>query len=153
MKKTNSSLEDFLEKYLSNKALYDEVYDMLKKMAEEKLYGFDEVLTVEQVNEIYGLSGDFSFVLETDGYTSFADAWVRPIVIDMDNADYRAGKASHGYRPEKGPQPTFIAMGPSFKKGVALENGSILNHAPTFAKVLGVELADSEGKAVLEILK
>ena len=137
----------------NNSAVRDEIYQLLKDMAEEKLYGFDQVLTVTEVREKYGLDGDFSFVLETDGYTSFADSWVRPLVIDMDNADYRAGKASHGYLPEKGPQPTFIAMGPSFKTGSFVECGSILNHAPTFARVLGVELRDAKGCAVDEILK
>ena len=136
----------------TDKALWQEVYSMLSDMAEEKLYGFDEVLTAEQTRERYGLYGDFSFVLETDGYTAFADDWRRPVVIDFDNSDYRAGSASHGYRPEKGPQPTFIAMGPSFKRGAIVEYGNILNHAPTFARILGVELSSSHGKAVLEIL-
>ena len=137
----------------SDEKLEEEIYVLLKEMAEENLYGFDQVLTRGEVKERYGLDGDFSFVLETDGFSTFANGWVRPTVAPLDISDYKMGKASHGYLPEKGPQPTFIAAGPSFKKGEIVEFGSILNHAPTYAAALGLELADSVGTKVSEILK
>ena len=137
----------------NDKALYDRTYDLLTHLAEEGIYGVEQVFTTEQVKEKYGLDGDFSFVLETDGYTAFAEGITRPIVVPTDNSDYRKGAASHGHLPEKGPQPTFIAAGPSFKKGVRLPEGNVLNHAPTFAAVLGVDLPHADGKAVEEILK
>ena len=77
---------------------------------------------------------------------------MRPVVAPLDLSDYKMGKASHGYLPEKGPQPTFIAAGPSFKKGAVVEFGSVLNHAPTYAAALGLELRDAVGKKVEEIL-
>jgi hypothetical protein len=101
---------------------------------------------------LYGLSGDFSFVLESDGYSSFGEALIRPIVRPLDAADYRTGKGTHGHMPEKGPQPTFIGYGPSFKKHTVIEEGSILDHAPTIAAILGLELRDAKGKIVDEIL-
>lgn len=141
--------------YLSrpdDKELYDGVYKLLSKMADDKLCGFEKVFTTEEVNERYGLSGDFSFVLESDGYTSFGEECVRPIVRPLDIEDYRTGHATHGHMPEKGPQPPFMGMGPSFKAGARVEIGNILNHAPTFAKILGVELRDAKGTPVDEIL-
>ena len=140
--------------YLSDKKdkkLYDEVYSLLKEMADEKLYGFEKVFTADEVKE-FGLSGDFSFVLETDGFSSFNEAIDGGIVKTIDISDYRLAKSTHGHWPEKGPQPPFMAMGPSFKKGVTLETGNILNHAPTFAKVLGISLSEAKGKATEEIL-
>ena len=142
--------------YLSrpdDKKLYDEIYKLLSEMAEEGIYGFERVFTVDEVKETYGLSGDFSFVLESDGFTSISEEWVRPVVRTFDLEDYRFGHATHGHMPEKGPQPPFLAAGPSIKKGVTIPTGSIYNHAPTFAKILGVELKDAWGKAVDEILK
>lgn len=133
-------------------AFKKEVYDLLCGMAEENLYGFDQVLTREEVKQRYGLDGDFAFVLETDGFSTFSDGWVRPVVAPLDLTDYKMGKASHGYLPEKGPQPTFIAAGPSFKKGAVVEFGSVLNHAPTCAAALGIELRDAVGTKVSEIL-
>lgn len=136
----------------SDKKLHDDVYEMLKDMAEEGLYGFESVFTAKEVKDKYGLSGDFSFVLETDGYSDFNESLTRPAVRVVDISDYRYGRTNHGHMPEKGPQPPFMAIGPSFKKGVVVENGDILNHAPTFAKVLGITLPETQGVAVDEIL-
>lgn len=47
-------------------------------MADEGIYGISEVLTAEQAKKYYHLSGEFSFVIESDGYTSFHDDWRRP---------------------------------------------------------------------------
>lgn len=142
--------------YLSrpdDEELKNRVYDMLQKMAGEKLYGFERVFTKEEVRERYGLDGDFSFVIETDGFTTFSDDWRRPVVRDLDTSDYRFGHSTHGHMPEKGPQPPFIGMGPSFAPGVVLEEGHILNHAPTFARILDVELLQAEGKCEDRLLR
>lgn len=142
--------------YLKNpedKKLYNDVYKMLTDMANEGVYGFERVYTTAEVKEKYNLYGDFSFVLATDGYTSFGEWTQRPSVRGFDTSDYRFGKSTHGHEPEKGPQPPFIAKGPSFKSGVVLKEGSILNHAPTFAAVFGLEMSEAMGKPVYEILK
>ncbi|MBR3932969.1 MAG: alkaline phosphatase family protein [Clostridia bacterium] len=136
----------------TDKELYNSVYTLLKNMADEKLYGFEKVFTADEAKDEYGLYGDFSFVLETDGFSSFGESALRPVVRSIDISDYRYGASTHGHMPEKGPQPPFMAMGPSFKKGVVIENGNILNHAQTFAKVLGLSLPQSVGEAVDEIL-
>ena len=142
--------------YLSrpdDKELYDGVYKLLSDMANEGIYGFERVYTEDELKAEFGLSGDFSFVLEGDGYTGFGEKLVRPAVRGWDLSDYRESSGTHGHDPRKGPQPTFIASGPSFREGVIIERGDILNHAPTLAAVLGVELRDSVGTAVKEILK
>lgn len=141
--------------YLSNpndEKLYNDVYKLLSELAGDKLYGFERVFTKEEVKELYSLDGNFSFVLESDGYTSFSEECVRPIVRPLNTDDYRTGRATHGHMPEKGPQPTFIGCGPSFKKGAVIETGNILNHAPTIAKILGLDLKDAEGKIENKIL-
>ncbi len=148
---TGMSAQVFLSRP-DDKELFDRVHRLLSGMAEEGIYGISEVRTADEAREQYGLYGDFSFVLESDGFSSFAEDWRRPVVRPLDVLDYRFGRATHGHRPDKGPQPPFLVMGPSFKKGVVIENGSILNHAPTFAKVLGVELPQADGRAVDELL-
>lgn len=134
--------------YLSDpddEALYNRVYDFLQKCAEEGIYGFERVFTKNEVNEQYGLDGPFSFVIETDGFTSFSNDWVRPLVRPIQNDDYRYGHSMHGHMPERGPQPPFICAGPSFASGVILENGHILNHAPTIASIFGISLPEADG--------
>lgn len=135
-----------------DKELYDSVYKFLKGLEAAEVYGFERVLTREECVKEYGLDGEFSFVLETDGFTSFGDSYTRPLITSFDIEDYRFGRATHGHMPEKGPQPPFIGMGPSFRKGARKERGDILDHAPTLAKILGLTLKDADGVAVDEIL-
>ena len=92
-------------------------------------------------------------MLESDGYTSFGDRPTRPLVQNYDLTDYRFGRATHGYYPDLGPQPVFMAKGPDFKENVTLERGLIVNEAPTYAKLLGVELPQADGKAMDAFLK
>lgn len=133
--------------------LYNEVYSLLKDMADEGIYGFERVYTKDEVKEKYTLDGDFSFVIETDGYTSFAEHLVRPVVRELDNSDYRYGKGTHGHEPHKGPQPVFIGKGPSFRDGVVVPSGSILDVAPTLASVIGAEIISPVGKPMKDLLK
>lgn len=97
--------------------LYNSVRDSLEKMAAKKDWGTERVFTREEVKELYGLDGGFSFVLESDGVTSYSDEWAGPALRELDTSDYRFGHATHGHMPEKGPQPTMFAMGPSVRKG------------------------------------
>ena len=137
----------------TDKEVWQKTYDLLKSMRDEGIYGIGEVYTAEEIDALEHLNGEFSFVIETDGYTSFSDDWMRPIVKNLDLSDYRFGKATHGYLPDKGAQPTLVAFGPDIKKGVALERRPTVDQAPTYAKILGVEMPWADGKAIDEILK
>lgn len=136
----------------SDKALYDKVYALLTDMKNEGIYGIGEVLTASEAEERYSLYGDFSFVIDTDGYTSFGEWLSRPSVRGYDFTDYRYGRGTHGQLPHIGPQPIFIVNGPAFKSGVIIENGDILNHAPTLVSALGISLKDAKGKPIYELL-
>ena len=152
VRSTGASAQVYLNRP-DDKELYDRVYKLLSDMANEGIYGFDRVFTDREAREDYGLFGDFSFVIESDGYTSFSERLVRPVVSGFDPGDYRCGRATHGHEPSKGPQPPFIVNGPSFKSGVVIPSGSILDNAPTVAAALGLKLLDSFGKPLYEILK
>jgi len=135
-----------------DKALYAKVRDLLNFMCEEGIYGISRVFTAEEAEKEHHLKGDFSFVLESDDYTSFGDAFVRPIVRNFDVSDYRYGRATHGHLPEKGPQPVFLASGPDFARNVTIEEGRLIDEAPTYAAMLGVDLPGTDGKPISEFL-
>ena len=137
----------------TDKETYDKVYELLKWMRDEGIYGIGEVRTVEDTKENDHLDGPFSFVLETDGYTSFAEDWKHPIAKSLDTSDYRFGHATHGYHPSKGPQPTLIACGPAIQRGVTVEMKRTIDEAPTYAKILGAEMPWADGSPIDEILK
>lgn len=150
---SNAMSSEVFLKDPDDKKTYDEVYALLKHMCEEGIYGFSQVFTREEVEEREHLSGDFSFVLESDGYTSFSDSCRRPVLAPLDLTDFRFGHATHGYLPDYGPQPTLVAKGPHIREGVVLERRPIVDEAPTYAKLLGVELPDAQGSPIDEILK
>ena len=130
-----------------------EVYQVLRDLQEEGVFGIGRIYTARAAAEEEHLSGDFSFVVESDGYTSFGDKAVRPLVQNFDVSDYRFGRATHGYMPDYGPQPVFVAKGPDIREGVVLDRGRVVDEAPTFAKLLGLTLPQADGSAIDEILK
>ncbi len=132
--------------------LQKKVYSFLEELLDEEVYGFSRIYTEEESRKEERFGGPFSFVLETDGYTSFGDYLKRPLVRDLSNEDYRFGAATHGYLPNTGPQPILLAKGPSIRKNVVLSGSHIVNEAPTYAKILGARLPNADGKAIDEIL-
>lgn len=137
----------------NDKETYDAVYKLLSDMAEEGIYGFTEVVTAQEIDKREHLNGDFSFVLECDGYTSFSDSVVRPVLKPYNYKDYRFSRATHGYNPDLGPQPVMNVVGPDFMKNVIVERRPIVDEAPTFAKVLGFDMPSADGKPIEEFLK
>lgn len=137
----------------ADKVLWQQVYDYLCELAKQGVWGFDKVYTEEEARERYGMSGDFAFMVETDGYTAFGDGWMEPIVNPMDLSDYRLGQATHGYEPEKGPQPVFVAAGPAFRPGAVIAKAHVTDEAPTIAHILGTQMPQAEGRVLRELLR
>ena len=139
--------------YVFDKSVKDDVYAYLKHLADEGVYGFTEVMTEKECREKHRLGGDFDFALETDGYTTFSEGHERPLTASFSNDDYRLGRATHGYLPDKGPQPVFYAKGPAFKDGAELQRCNTVDEAPTLAKALGFDMPDTDGRILTELLK
>ena len=131
----------------------ERVYQTLEELRKEGVFGIGRIYTAKEAREEEELYGDFSFVVESDGYTSFGDKSVRPLVQNFDASDYRFGRATHGYMPDYGPQPVFVAKGPDIREGVVLDRGNVVDEAPTFAKLLGLTMSQADGKPIDEILK
>lgn len=137
--------------YVKDRKDEEEVASYLRTLADEGIYGFTKVYDRENLQSFH-LSGDFSFVLESDGYTSLVNGVERPLVQNLDNTDYRYGRATHGYLPDKGPQPFFLGKGPAFRKGARLKRRPIVDEGPTFARILCVELPEAQGRVMEQLL-
>ena len=136
-----------------NKKDWEATRKVLDDLCAEGVYGISRVYTAQEAQKEEHLAGDFSFVLETDDFTSFANDWNRPLTRRLDNQNYRFGRATHGHLPHKGPQPTLFAFGPHIKEGVVMENAHLVDEAPTFAGALGIEMPGTDGRCLKEILK
>ena len=136
----------------SDRTVYDRTYALLRHLCDEGVYGISRVYTAEEAREEEHYAGDFSFVLETDNYTSFGDKYVRPLVTGADNGDYRKGRATHGYLPSKGPCPVFYAKGPAFRENMVIGGGRLIDEAPTIARAMGIEMPGTDGEPVMDLL-
>ena len=139
--------------YVKDPGDEERVYQTLEDLRKEGVFGIGRIYTAREAMEEEQLCGGFSFVIESDGYTSFGDKAVRPLVQNFDVSDYRFGRATHGYMPDYGPQPVFVAKGPGIRQGVVLDRGEVVDEAPTFAKLMGLSLPQAEGKPIDAILK
>ena len=152
VKSTGASAQVYL-KNPDDPESYTKTHRILTSMCNEGIYGISRVYTAKEAREEEQLAGSFSFVLETDGFTSFGNDWTGSLSRPHDITDYRFGRATHGHQPDKGPQPTLIAFGPSIKPGVIVEQRSIVDEPATYAKVLGLNMGDIDGRSIDEILK
>ncbi len=139
----------------ADKALCDEVYAFFKRLCDDGVWGVGEIFTAEEIQERERFRADDSvaFVIETDGYTTFGERWTRPLVTSFNPADYRLGRATHGHLPDKGPQPVFLAKGPGIKNGAVLPRRPIVDEAPTFARLLGIDFFDCDGCVMEDLLE
>lgn len=137
-----------------DEAFRNEAEKTLRSMLEDGLCGFGNILNAQEARERYGLWGNFSFVIDTDGFTGFGDEYVHPSIARCrDMSDYRQGWATHGHMPEKGPQPVFCAKGPAFRENCVGKPGKIFDLAPTLAKAMGIPYPACDGRALTELLK
>lgn len=108
--------------------------------------GYEKVYTRAET-AAFGYDGDFSFMLETDGRTEFGNGWLGAYLQPVSGP-----RGNHGFHPDKGPRPTLLAMGPAFRSGAVLEHAQLIDGAPTWARVLGLELPDADGRVLEELL-
>ena len=79
----------------NDKEIWKKTYDLLNFLKSEGVYGVGDVFTAEEVKERDHLAGDFSFVIETDGYTSFSENWKRPLIKTLDFSDSPSAPTSN----------------------------------------------------------
>ena len=130
----------------------EELHKQLCDLRDDGVWGIGDVFTKEEA-AVYHIGGDFTFVLETNGHTSFSSDWQRPFMKQLGSGDYRYGKATHGHLPQKGPTPTLVAFGPDMKEGAVLANAELVDEAPTFAHCLGIEMKNTDGRVLTELFK
>ncbi|MCL2559762.1 MAG: ectonucleotide pyrophosphatase/phosphodiesterase [Turicibacter sp.] len=115
--------------------------DELKEKAEN---GIQRILTGVEAEQL-GADGDCLFMLEArEGY----------VFTDFLGGGEKGKKADHGYHPTwKSDYATFYAMaGPGVRAGARVEAMSLIDIAPTWAKMLGLALRYVDGEVVEEMI-
>lgn len=132
-----------------DKEITQKVLSLLNENKER--LGIGTIMDYSYLQENYHISGDPDYIIDTDGHTTFSSRLNMRLVSKSGEKDYRYAKATHGYLPEKGPQPLFFVRNPYIKTRVTLEHGRIIDQMPTLAYMLGLENIKVDGKIITDI--
>ena len=111
-------------------------------------------MDAEEAKRNYHVEGSFDFILESTLPISFSDRFdCDSIYGSKIPGDHKVGAATHGGSPTREELTTFIAAGPNVKPGVVVERRSMVDEAPTIARMLGFSMPDADGSAIEEMLR
>jgi predicted AlkP superfamily pyrophosphatase or phosphodiesterase len=137
-----------------DKKLYDRVYAFLKSLSSDSRIKLEYIFTAEEARSQFGLTGPFDFVIESGRRVSFSEKLgAGNIYGGTDPEDYhKIGSGMHGGLPFINETTAFIAAGPALRRGVVLDRRSMVDEAPTMAKILGFEMDDVDGQVMADLL-
>ena len=118
---------------------------LLKELPDKYPEYIEAVYTAAEMRDTEHLTGEFSFVVEGREGVLLANDIMKNLVTEPDTPKYKTFRAMHGHHPNKGEKPPFVAFGPDIQEGVRIENGDVIDIAPTLAALLGVTLPLAEG--------
>lgn len=126
--------------------------DLLAEVLADPKYRIRKIWTARQARDAFGLDGPFEYVIESDPGVIVGGALDRRAVVRRTDPDFGGNLGNHGHHPGAGDQPVFFATGPAFTPGADAGRHKMIDEAPTLARALGVELPDSRGQAMEELL-
>ncbi|MDP4103970.1 MAG: ectonucleotide pyrophosphatase/phosphodiesterase [Bacillota bacterium] len=144
--------------YLKNKHdsnTFEIVSGLLHSLLKEPHSGIESVLTGEQA-AAKGADGSCAFMIEAKKGYYFLEDIRGELIKPITEADIRRDKkytaAAHGYSPEKDNYSTiFIAAGKGIRP-ITMPFIRLIDEGPTLARLLGVQLGDTDGRIIEEIL-
>lgn len=128
------------------------VETILEQWVRQETYGCRRVLNKEQLADLH-LAGPMDYAIEGSPGTSFGNNCTGELIQPVGVPGCGLSVSGHGHLPDNGPQPIFFGAGPDIKEGVTVERGELIDEAPTYAAILGLEMPWAQGKPISEILK
>ena len=104
-----------------------------------------------------GADGSCTFMVEAKkGYyflEDFQGEYIKKITREDVLADHKYTLACHGYSPEKPDYSTiFMAAGKGIRQKTIVPNARLIDEGPTLARLLGLDLGNTDGKIIEELL-
>ncbi|MEH7250631.1 ectonucleotide pyrophosphatase/phosphodiesterase [Neobacillus niacini] len=118
--------------------------------------GIEKILTAEEAT-LMGADGSCTFMVEAKkGYyflEDFQGEYVKRITREDVLADHKYTLACHGYSPEKSDYSTiFMAAGKGIRQKTIVPFARLIDEGPTLARLLGLDLGNTDGKIIEELL-
>lgn len=137
-----------------NAEMKAKVRAFLESLKDDERVKLSYVLDREEAMEKYHVDGPFDFIIESSLPVSFGELYnCDSIFGSRIFGDHKVGAATHGGSPSRQEVTTFMAAGPDVKPGVIVERRSMVDEAPTMARMLGFTMPDTDGTAIEEILR
>ncbi|WP_088815264.1 MULTISPECIES: ectonucleotide pyrophosphatase/phosphodiesterase [Listeria] len=137
--------------YIKNPELESQVFEVLQSLPGiEKVYNSTEIIRL-------GADAEATFMVEGIPGCYFMDNIDGPLVEEVTpekigQPDYY--NAVHGYHPQKKDyETTLLLSGPGIKRGKEVEQASLIDEAPTFARILGFKMPKVEGQVITDIFE
>jgi len=122
---------------------------IINKAIEENKIGIERLLYRDELDNLH-IDSSVNYMVEAKVGYSFDDDLDGPLVEDL--AEKNILNANHGYLPDKNNyRCNIVISGPIIKNNYELGDINMVDIAPTIAKILGLELKDSDGRVVDEI--
>ncbi|WP_066309293.1 alkaline phosphatase family protein [Bacillus sp. FJAT-29814] len=139
----------------NDKATYESVKNLLDSLLTNPDGGIEQVLTGPEAANL-GADGNCAFMIEAkQGYFILEDYqgdYLKKITPENTKADKKYTQATHGYSPKKENYGTILmAAGRGIKPGT-IPSARLIDEGPTFARLLGVSLGDTDGSVIEEML-
>ncbi|MBT2641590.1 alkaline phosphatase family protein [Bacillus sp. ISL-41] len=131
------------------------VAEILAELLQDDSNGIESAITGAEANA-KGADGTAFRMLEASRGFYFSEAIDGDYIEEVTEQDARTKKytfACHGYSPEKeGYHTVFFAAGKGIRPGISVKSMHLTDEGPTFARLLGLDLGDTDGSIIEGIL-
>ncbi|MBS4200954.1 alkaline phosphatase family protein [Bacillus sp. FJAT-49732] len=131
------------------------VGELLQNLSQDENNGIEFVLTGEEAGK-RGADEKAAYMIEARRGFYFHEQLEGEFIDSITKEDVEERRytvASHGYSPKKENYETvIIAAGKGIQEKVNIPSMNLVDEGPTFAKLLGLDLGDTDGKIVKEML-
>ncbi|MEK5039725.1 alkaline phosphatase family protein [Sporosarcina sp. FSL K6-3457] len=142
--------------YVKDEQVKDRVRALLHSLAVNEDNGIEFVLEGAEAG-LRGADEQAAFMVEARCgfyFTEHVDGEPIDFIAAEDVAAGKYTHASHGYSPGKENYSTvFIAKGKGIQPNVEIEHMRLVDEGPTFARLLGLDLGETDGKVMEEFLQ
>lgn len=133
-----------------------ELYALFHKLKQDPKYGIKAVYSGKEAKR-RGADPKCTLMLEAAEGCYFLDEWrvfSENVMIDQEDVEPDHMMAVHGYDPKLPAYSTvFMAKGPDFCKNIHIPSMHLVDEGVTMAKLLNLDLGETDGQAMTQILK
>ncbi len=133
-------------------------FKIIKNLIEENIgyEAIENIFTSKEAKEL-GADPNCMMMLEANVYYLFENAIAPKALMsinELEGLDISYHTNNHGYNPNTkiDYETVFMAKGRGIKKNIEIEDMCLVDEGPTFAKILGLELRNTDGRVLKEIL-